>query len=169
MNDLDMLQQIIPNLTIRKHLLEYLHVEDGRNWGVSSSKISRHHEKKWGIKTPDTRGTETYGKRNHLLAANIPTDGTLGEMNFSQSVIRRCALPTQVTRNVCLHSAVNTTWGVMMSRRNAFTWNSEHQSEQRGLNNTAPITRMLPVPAAVHRIQTLAWLHPPSLIETHNQ
>jgi len=42
-----MFQQTIPNnLAIRKHLLEYLHVEDGRNWGVNRSKISKHHLRK---------------------------------------------------------------------------------------------------------------------------
>ena len=94
-------QQIIPNLTITKHLLEYLHVEDGRKWGVNRSKISKHHSRKHAY-ADDSRHQ---GHRNtwqkawdssgvsHLLAANIPTDGTLGEMNFSQSVIRRCALP----------------------------------------------------------------------------
>jgi hypothetical protein len=39
---------------------------------------------------PDTNGTETRDKRNgqfrsHLLAINIPADGILGGMNFSQS------------------------------------------------------------------------------------
>jgi hypothetical protein len=52
--------------------------------------------------------------------------------------------------------AANTTWGVMMSRKNAFTWNSEHQSEQQALNNVV-------LPGA-HRIQTLA-----ASIEMHNQ
>ena len=42
-----MFQQTIPNnLAIRKHLLEYLHVEDGRKRGVNRSKISKHHSRK---------------------------------------------------------------------------------------------------------------------------
>jgi hypothetical protein len=72
--------------------------------GVNHSEISKHHfGKAYPLRMRERQTPGTHGHRNtrqkegivqgHLLATNIPADGILGGMSFSQSVIRRCALP----------------------------------------------------------------------------
>jgi hypothetical protein len=87
------IQRIIPNLTVRKASPQVSICMKMVGTGVS---VAKKNSKKTFEKTcvcrtakADSMGIETHGKRSHMLATNIPIDGALGEMNFSQPAIRR--------------------------------------------------------------------------------
>jgi hypothetical protein len=87
------IQLIIPNLTVRK-ASPRVSISALKTVGTRVSiaaNFPKTFEKTCVCKTAeaDSMGTETHGKRSHLLTTNIWTDGALGEMNFNHLAIRR--------------------------------------------------------------------------------